>query len=175
MTREKPQIGKVVLDAVLGLIVLAAILDAQDLPAQARQMPTVVGIATLVFLALGIASELFPRHTRFLRPRTPRSDKTNAAQAEQPAEWSAALRVMSYVLLFWTLIFFFGMYAVPPVLVAMYLVFEGGVRAIIAIPLALLATGLTLLGLDILGVQPWLGAGPTLVDGYIGGAVMPLF
>ncbi|WP_172294783.1 tripartite tricarboxylate transporter TctB family protein [Pseudoruegeria sp. HB172150] len=175
MTEQRPEIGKVIVDAVLAVIILVAVVDAQGLPQQARMMPTVVGIATLVFLTLGIAAELFPKHAEFLKPRTPRSDDRNQMQAEQPAEWGAALRVISYVLLFWVLIFFFGFYVVPPVLVALYLGFEGGVRWRFAIPLAILATLLTLAGLAVLRVQPWIGAGPELIDGYVGGAVMPLF
>lgn len=175
MTGSRPETGKVVVDLTLGAIIVFTIVEASDLPQQARQMPTVVGIATLVFLALGVLNEVFPKYTAFLRPRTPRSDETSTLQAEQPADWSTALRVITYLLLFWVLVFFFGLYLVPPVLVTLYLVFEARVRPLIATVLALAATALTMLGLSVLGVQPWIGAGPEVIDGYVGGAVMPLF
>lgn len=169
------QTGKIAVDLILAIVLLVAVWDAWPLPDQARFMPIFIAGVTLVFLAISIVIEASPTAARYLSPSTPRSDATSTEQAEQPAEWSVALRVIAYVALFWSLIFFFGFYAVPPVLVTLYLIFEGNVGPLVAIPCALLASALTLLGLDMLGVAPWIGAGPELIEDYVGGAVMPLF
>lgn len=169
------QTGRLVIDILIAVLMIVAIVDASSLPDQARFMPTVVAGATLVFLAVGIIMEAFPATRRYLTAKTPRSDPRVTQQAEEPAEWSAALKVISLIVSFWALVFFFGFYLVPPILVTAYLIFEGEVRPLVAVFCAVLATALTLVGLDILGVQPWIGAGPELVENYVGGAVMPLF
>lgn len=173
--QQERQPGRLAVDIVIAAILVVAIVDASSLPAQARYVPTVVAGVTLVFLVIGIITEAFPSTRRYLTARTPRSDPRVTRQAEPPAEWSAALKVMTFILTFWVLIFFFGLYIVPPVLVTAYLVTDGGVRPLVAICCALAATALTLFGMDVLGVQPWIGSGPELVEGYVGGAVMPLF
>ena len=173
--QQERQPGRLALDIIIAAILVVAIFDASSLPAQARYVPIVVASVTLVFLVIGIVTEAFPATRRYLTPKTPRSDPRVTQQAEAPAEWSAALKVITYILTFWVLIFFFGFYVVPPILVAAYLVTDGGVRPLVAICCALAATALTLFGMDVLGVQPWVGSGPELVEGYVGGGVMPLF
>lgn len=173
--KAERQTGRLVLDALLAALMVVAIVDARSLPDQARFMPTFIAGMTLLFLAFGIVMEAFPATRRYLTAKTPRSDPRVTQQAEEPAEWSAALKVITLIVTFWALVFFFGFYLVPPILVAAYLVYEGDVRPLVAIGCAVAATLLTLFGLDILGVQPWIGAGPEILEGYIGGAVMPLF
>jgi hypothetical protein len=64
---------------------------------------------------------------------------------------------------------------VPPVFVAVYLVFEGCVKPIPAIAIAVGVCVPALLALTTLNVFLWTGIVPEIVPGYVGGAVPPQF
>lgn len=169
------QTGRAATDAVLAIVVILALVDIQSVTPNARFVPSLVCWFTLALLMLSIVVELVPAAARILTPPTPRSDETSTRHAEQPADWPAVLRVITMIVTFWVLVFFFGFYVVPPVLVTLYLSLEARVSPVWAALSALIATGLTLAGMAILGVSVWKGAAPALLKGYIGGEVMPLF
>ena len=74
---------------------------------------------------------------------------------------------------FWTLIFLFGLYLVPPLFIVQFLVVEAGMRWRHAVLSTLIACAFLFAGLHLLKIDLWVGVVPEIVPGIVGGAVMP--
>ena len=91
---------------------------------------------------------------------------------ETPA-WSDVLRIISYIAAFWVLVLVLGLFLVPPVLIAAYLIVEARIATVKAIAVSFAFCGVLFTGLVLLNVDIWLGIAPELVPGFIGGGIMP--
>jgi hypothetical protein len=87
--------------------------------------------------------------------------------------WPSVFRVLAYIVGFWTLVFLFGLYLVPPLFIVLFLVVEAGVRLRQAVVSTLIACAFLFAGLHLLKIDLWVGVVREIVPGIVGGAVMP--
>ena len=80
---------------------------------------------------------------------------------------------MAYAVGFLLLSFVVGLFVAPPVFVATYLIFEAKMRPWVAILVGIVITALLDTGMILVHVDVWPGAIPEIVEGYLGGAIVP--
>ena len=88
-------------------------------------------------------------------------------------EWPSVIRIMSYILVFWLLVVFFGLIIVPPIFIIIFLVVEARVRIRYSVGSALIACTALLSGLFFLKVEIWLGVIDEAIPGILGGSILP--
>ncbi|MBT7756311.1 MAG: hypothetical protein HN732_03225 [Rhodospirillaceae bacterium] len=92
---------------------------------------------------------------------------------ESATPWPAVIKSMAYAVGFLLLSFVVGLFVAPPVFVATYLIFEAKMRPWVAILVGIVITALLDTGMILVHVDVWPGAIPEIVEGYLGGAIVP--
>ena len=95
----------------------------------------------------------------------------NAGEGVTP--WPPVLKSMGYALGFLILSFFVGFFVAPPIFVAAYLIFEAKVRPLPAVLVGVVITALLDISMLLVHVDVWPGAIPEILEGYLGGAIIP--
>ncbi len=174
--------------AIMAVLVIVMLIDATSLPTNLRETPILLGSALLVLFALIMIGEAYPPAVAWLNTALTDLWKgaggdalgagKNADNAATPTTadavpWPAVLRVLAYIVGFWTLVFVFGLYVVPPLLIAVFLVAEAGVKLRHAALSAIIACAVLYAGLHFLRIDLWPGVVTEIVPGIIGGAIVP--
>jgi len=165
-----------------GALMLLMVAEAFSFPHQVRLVPVLMGVITFVLFLLLLMGEFWPAIVevaetnlediwggRWSRKETRGLDNF---PKETPA-WSDVLRIISYIAAFWALVLVLGLFLVPPVLIAAYLIVEARIATVKAIAVSFAFCGVLFTGLVLLNVDIWLGIAPELVPGFIGGGIMP--
>ena len=81
--------------------------------------------------------------------------------------------MMSWAAGFFAAVFLFGMFVVPPLFIAAYLVAEAGMRPTGALVASLVASTCLYAGMTLLRVDLWIGSIAEVVPGVLGGGIIP--
>jgi hypothetical protein len=180
--------GTFVWVAIMAVAVIAMLVEAASLPPTLREVPDLLGWAVLVLFALLLVGEVYPVATAWMdtpleelweggdADKVGPGDVSGASshnKARDAVPWPSVLRVLAYIVGFWTLIFLFGLYLVPPLFIVLFLVVEAGVRLRHAVVSTLIACAFLFAGLHFLKIDLWVGVVPEIVPGMVGGAIMP--
>ncbi len=173
--------GSFIWTIVLGLFVAVLVIVAGGFPDSLQFAPYVAGIGTLLLVLVLLAGNFYPEILRWTETTLQdlwgggkagdESEVESGADQEPP--WPAILRSMSYAVGFLLAVFVFGFALVPPLFVTLYLVVEGGVRPLWALLAAVIVTVTLISGMAALHVEVWAGIIPEIIEGYLGGAIIP--
>jgi hypothetical protein len=177
----KPRIdGSFLWSLLLGFFVILLLIDARDLPDQVRIAPNIAGYTTLALILVLLAGAFYPAIVRWteatLQDLWGGSNPSGGGvgtDTDAPVPWPDVIRVMSYAVGFLVLVILFGFFVIPPLFVATFLIREARVKPYIAILVALAASLSLNAGMYSLNVEIWSGVAPEIVEGYIGGEIMP--
>ncbi len=171
--------GPIICAVLLAAAILAALFNAQTLPAEVQLMPVVFGTITLALLVLDIAGEVSPAVARWTAPALTdmwnnSSSGTDEAQApERPAPWGPVLRVIAMIATYFLLVYTLGLYAVPVIAITAYLVFQAAVKLRYALLAAIISSVIVVISMQLLRVDVWTGVVSEIIPGYLGGAISP--
>lgn len=173
--------GAFVFSLCLGVFVLACLIDATNYPASLRVAIYLAGYTTLGLIILLLAGTFRPEILRWSETTLQdlwgsgdaRDEEAAATVSEGPPPWPAVLRSMSYAVGFLLLAFVLGLFVAPPVFLATYLIVEAKMRPLPAILAGLVTTALLDTGMVMVHVDVWPGIIPEIVEGYLGGAILP--
>ncbi|MFQ5850365.1 MAG: hypothetical protein ACE5JU_07210 [Candidatus Binatia bacterium] len=171
--------GSLVFSLLLTLFVVALLVTAQDYPEDVRLVPLVIGIPTVVLFTILLVGEFYP--TLMQRMESTLEDLWGGqargsgvkAVSQELTSWSSVIRVMSWAVAFFVLVFLLGFFLVPPVFVAAFLIREAEMRPVSAIIASIVASLGLLGGMTFLRVDLWMGAVPELIPGFVGGSIIP--
>lgn len=178
----KPRIdGSLVWSVVLGLGTVGFLYTASGFNASLRFTPYLAGFGTLAMLVILLAGHFRPEILRWTE--TTLQDlwgggavgdgNKDLSDGEEASPWPAIVRSMSYAVGFLVLVFVFGFPIVTPLYIALYLIVEARARAIWAIPVALGVTTSLVTAMVLLRVEVWAGMIPEIIEGYLGGSIIP--
>jgi hypothetical protein len=178
----KPRIdGSFLWSLLLGFFVVLLLIDARNLPEQVRIAPNLAGYTTLALILVLLAGAFYPAIVRWTEATlqdlwgggSSSGGGGVGADTDAPIPWPDVIRVMSYAVGFLVLVILFGFFVIPPLFVATYLIREARVKPYIAILVALGASLSLNAAMYSLNVEIWTGAAPEIIEGYIGGEIMP--
>jgi len=164
---------------ILGLFILLLVVVARGFEDSLQFTPYLAGIGTLAMILVLLAGHYYPEILRWTE--TTLQDLWGGgevkdggpAAAEEEAPWPAVVRSMSYAVGFLAAVFLFGFAVVPPLFITLYLVIEAGVRPRWAVLAAVIASTILVFGMVMLQVEVWAGIIPEIVEGYVGGSIIP--
>ena len=172
--------GAFIWTVILGLFVLLQVTVAGGFSESLRFTPYLAGFGTLFMVIVLLAGNFYPEILRWTETTLQdlwggggAGDGGDSAEAEEEPPWPAVLRSMSYAVGFLVAVFVFGFAIVPPICVALYLIFEAGVRPLWAGLVAVAATASLIMGMVLLHVEVWAGIIPEIIEGYLGGSIIP--
>jgi hypothetical protein len=174
--------GSLVWTVVLGLFVLMMVVVARGFQDSLQFTPYLAGFGTLAMILVLLAGNYYPEILRWTETTlqdlwgggdTGDTTGGEGTVAEQEPPWPAVLRSMSYAVGFLVAVFLFGFALVPPLFVTLYLVVEAGVRFRWAMLAAVIVCALLIFGMVMLQVEVWAGIIPEIVEGYLGGSIIP--
>lgn len=178
----KPRLdGSLVWSVVLGLGTVGFLVVARDFNQSLRFTPYLAGFGTLSMIVILLAGHFRPEILRWTETTlqdlwgggdTGNGDK-DASDREDALPWPSVLRSMSYAVGFLVLVFVFGFPIVTPLFISFYLIVEAGARAIWAIPVALGVTTSLVTAMVLMRVEVWAGMMPEIIEGYLGGSIIP--
>ncbi len=171
--------GSLVCSLTLSLFVVILLVAAWQYPREVQLVPYVVGIPTLFLFMVLLIGEFYPTLMNWMESaledlwggRTPGARVE--AMSQDLASWFLVFRVMSWVVIFYVLVFFLGFFLVPPAFVAVFLIMEAEMRPSRAIAASLIASISLYGGMSFLKVELWSGAIPEIIPGLLGGAIIP--
>ena len=170
--------GSFIWTIIIGLFVLMMVVVATGFEESLQITPYLAGLGTLAMVLVLLAGNFYPEILRWTETTLQdlwggggTGNVSTAAEQEPP--WPAVLRSMSYATGFLVAVFLFGFALVPPLFVTLYLVVEAGVRFRWAMLAAVIVCALLIFGMVMLQVEVWAGIIPEIVEGYIGGSIIP--
>lgn len=178
----KPRLnGSFIWTIVLGLFVLLMLIVARGFPDSLQFTPYLAGIGTLAMVLVLLAGNYYPKILRWTETTLQDlwgggkggDESEDASESETEVPWPAVLRSMSYAVGFLAAVFVFGFAVVPPLFITLYLVVEARVRLLWAAVPAVVASVILVMGMALLNVEVWAGIIPEIVEGYIGGSIIP--
>lgn len=177
----KPRIdGSLVWSVVLGLFTVGFLVVASGFNASLRFTPYLAGFGTLAMIVVLLAGHFRPEILRWTEATlqdlwggdTDDGDK-QASDSEEASPWPAIVRSMSYAVGFLVLVFVFGFPLITPMFISLYLIKEADARAVWAIPIALGVTTSLVTAMVLMRVEVWAGMMPEIIEGYLGGSIIP--
>ena len=171
--------GSLVWTVILGLFILLLVVVASGFQDSLRFTPYLAGIGTLAMILVLLAGNYYPEILRWTETTLQdlwgggEAKDGGAAASEEEAPWPAVLRSMSYAIGFLVAVFLFGFAVVPPLFITLYLVIEAGVRPRWALLAAVIVSVILVAGMVLLQVEVWAGIIPEIVEGYVGGSILP--
>jgi hypothetical protein len=171
--------GAFVFTVALTAFVLLMLYATLSFPPQLRYTPFIAGGLTLFLLGVLLTGWFNPRILSWTE--TALQDLWGGGgtkieeAAEAPSPWPSVLRVMAYAAGFLLAVYWIGFFAVTPLFIMAYLLFDAKARPPVAIAVALLLSAALLAVLVHLNVELWPGRMPEIVPDYIGGATEPQF
>ncbi len=174
----KPRLdGSFVFTLFLGVFVVVCLIDAASFPDSLQIATYIAGYTTLAMICLLLVGAFRPGILRWaettLQDLWGGGEGGGDAPAEQPPPWPAVLRSMGYALGFLLLAFLFGLFVAPPIFLATYLIVEARMRAPVAILAGVIATAVLDTLMTMVHVDVWPGIIPEIIEGYVGGAILP--
>lgn len=172
--------GSFIFTLFLGLFVLVSLIFARDFPDSLQIATNLAGYTTLALICVLLAGAFYPEILYWTE--TALQDLWGAsgqdkgavdAVAEEAPPWPAVLKSIGYAVGFLLFSFLFGFFVVPPIFLATYLIAEAKVRPLWAILAGVIATAILDTGMMMVYVEVWAGIIPEILEGYIGGAIMP--
>ncbi len=171
--------GAFIWTVILGLFVVLQVTVAGGFTESLRFTPYLAGFGTLFMVIVLLAGNFYPEILRWTETTLQdlwggggAGDEGPAAAEEEPP-WPAVLRSMSYAVGFLVAVFVFGFALVPPLYVTLYLVVEAGVRLRWAVLVAVAVSAALIMGMVLLHVEVWAGIIPEIIEGYLGGSIIP--
>ena len=172
--------GSFIWTVILGLFVALMVTVAGGFTESLRFTPYLAGFGTLSMVLILLAGTYYPEILRWTETTLQdlwgggeARDEGVAAEAEEEPPWPAVLRSMFYAVGFLVAVFVFGFALVPPLYIALYLIVEAGVRPRWAVLVAVAATATLIMGMVLLHVEVWAGIIPEIIEGYLGGSIIP--
>ena len=171
--------GATIWTVALGLFILLLVLVASGFEESLRFTPYLAGIGTLAMILVLLAGSRYPEILRWTETTLQdlwgggETGGGGPAEAEDEPPWPAVLRSMSYAVGFLAAVFLFGFAVVPPLYITLYLVIEAGVRLRWAVLAAVIVSVMLVAGMVLLQVEVWAGVIPEIVEGYVGGSILP--
>ncbi len=172
--------GAFIWTVILGLFVVLQVTVAGGFTESLRFTPYLAGFGTLFMVIVLLAGNFYPEILRWTETTLQdlwggggAGDEGIATEAEKEPPWPAVLRSMSYAVGFLVAVFVFGFALVPPLYIALYLIVEAGVRPRWAVLAALIASFTLVMGMVLLHVEVWAGIIPEIIEGYLGGSIIP--
>ena len=176
---KHPINGAFVWTVIMGLFVLLLVTVAGGFTESLRFTPYLAGYGTLFMVVVLLAGHFYPEILRWTETTLQDlwgggGEGENAvAETDEEPPWPAVLRSMGYAVGFLITVFVFGFAIVPPLYVAFYLIVEAAVRPIWAVLAALIASTVLITGMVLLHVEVWAGILPEIIEGYLGGSIIP--
>ncbi len=178
--KNSPFNGALLWTIFIGLFMLLMVITAGGFQETLRFAPYLAGIGTLLMVLVLVAGSFYPEILRWTETTLQDlwgggggDEDALASEAEQEPTWPQILRSMSYAVGFLISVFIFGFALIPPLFIILYLVVEAGVRPIWAILAALITTTTLISGMVMLHVEVWAGILPEIIEGYLGGSIIP--
>ena len=178
--KNSPFNGALLWTIFLGLFILMMVIVASGFQETLHFAPYRAGYGTLAMVLVLIAGSCYPEILRWTETTLQNlwgggggDENTQVSETEQEPTWPQVLRSMAYAVCFLNCVFIFGFAVIPPLFIILYLVVEAGVRPIWAILAALITTAILLSGMVILHVEVWAGILPEIIEGYLGGSIIP--
>jgi hypothetical protein len=178
----KPRVnGSFVWTCVLGLFILLLVVVASGFPTSLQFTPYLAGYGTLAMIVVLLAGNYYPEILRWTETTLQDlwgggkvgDEKDDAGAADEGASWPAVLRSMAYAVGFLAFVFLVGFPIVTPTFIALYLIVEARVPPVWAVLVALATSVGLVVGMLLLHVEVWAGIGPEIIEGFIGGSIMP--
>jgi hypothetical protein len=164
----------------LGAFVLACLISARDYPPALQVAIDIAGYTTLALIILLLAGAFKPEIVRWSETTLQdlwggggTNEVSQGTDPEATLPWPAVLKSMGYAVGFLILTFFFGLFIAPPLFLATYLIVEARMHPVPAILTGLITTALLDTGMIMVHVDVWPGAIPEIIEGYLGGAILP--
>lgn len=172
--------GAFVFTFCLGVYVLVCLIDAGNYPGSLRVAIYIAGYSTLAFIVLLLAGTFRPEILRWsettlqdLWGSREKSETAAETLSEGAVPWPAVLRTMGYAVGFLLLAFFAGLFVAPPIFLATYLMVEARMHPVPAVLAGLITTALLDTGMIMVHVDVWPGIIPEIIEGYLGGGILP--
>ena len=172
--------GAFVFALCLGAFILACVIDAAHYPEPLRVAIYLGGFATLALIVLLLAGTFRPEILRWsettLQDLWGSGGKDEGAaetMSEKALPWPAVLKSMGYAVGFLLLTFVVGLFVAPPIFLATYLIVEARMKPVPAILAGLITTAVLDTGMVLVHVDVWPGIIPEIIEGYLGGAILP--
>ena len=173
--------GAFIWTVILGLFVVLQVIVAGGFTESLRFTPYLAGFGTLFMVIVLLAGNFYPEILRWTETTLQDlwggggggAGDGGATAAEEEPPWPAVLRSMSYAVGFLVAVFVFGFALVPPLYVTLYLTVEAGVRLRWAVLVAVAASAALIMGMVLLHVEVWAGILPEIIEGYLGGSIIP--
>ena len=171
--------GSFVASGILALLVLTMLLVSFDYPPAAREVPLIVGIPTLFFLAASMGAEFFPRTLRGLEMGIETiwggtGPQNGGLSQTAGMNWGSFSRVIGWLVFFFVALFYLGLLTGAILFVCCFLLIEGKTRWYSALAAsAIIWTVLYVLVYRGLMLRLWPGAIPELIPAVLGGGVVP--
>ena len=147
-------------------------------PPEVQVLPLVVGVPTLALTIVLLAGEFHPPVMQRLDSALDdlwggRQETTDPAVTRPASPWGPVLRMMAWAFGFFAAVFLLGMFVIPPLFIAAYLVTEARMRLVAALFASLVASTCLYAGMALLGVDLWTGSIAEIVPGILGGGIIP--
>ncbi len=172
--------GSFIFTVFLGLFVLVCLIFARDLHDTLQIATKLAGYTTLALICVLLAGTFYPEILHWTETALQDlwgaggQDKGAAdTVAEETPPWPAVLKSMGYAVGFLLLSFLFGFFVGPPIFLATYLIAEAKVRPLWAILAGVIATAILDKAMMMVHVEVWAGIIPEILEGYIGGSILP--
>lgn len=170
--------GDFIFTLCLGVFMIVLLVDAFSFPPSLQIAIFIGGTSTLALILLLLVGHFRPEILRWsettLQDLLGGSDEAGPQTAgESTTPWPPILKSMGYAVGFLALSFLVGLFIAPPVFVATYLIFEAKLRPWVAILVGIVITALLDTGMILVHVDVWPGAIPEVIEGYLGGAIIP--
>jgi hypothetical protein len=162
---------------ILALFVLVFVVVALSFPREVRLLPLLIGSGTLIFLVALMIGEFYPGAIRWME--TTLDDLWGGGSGDaapgtlETIPWGGVIRIVAWILGFLAGVFLLGFFVVPPLFVALFLIVEARVMPLRATLASVIANGILFAGMAGLKVELWTGAIPEILEGYIGGGIIP--
>jgi hypothetical protein len=177
---KSPRInGDFIFTLVLGVFLTILLVDAFNFPASLQIAIFIGGFTTLALIVLLLIGNFRPKILRWSEMTLQDlwggggDEGGSQTEGEGATPWSAILKSMGYAVGFLALSFFVGLFVAPPIFVASYLIFEAKVSKLPAIFVGIFITALLSSGMTLVHVDVWPGAIPEILEGYLGGGIIP--
>ncbi len=164
----------------LGLFVLICLIYARDFPDSLQIATNLAGYTTLALICVLLAGTFYPEILHWTETALQDlwgaggQDKGAAdTVAEETPPWPAVLKSMGYAVGFLLFSFLFGFFVGPPIFLATYLIAEANVRPLWAILAGVIATAILDKAMMMVHVEVWAGIIPEIIEGYLGGSILP--
>ena len=177
---KHPINGAFVWTVIMGLFVVLQVSVAGGFTESLRFTPYLAGYGTIFMVIVLLAGHFYPEILRWTETTLQdlwggggTGGEGAAAETDKEPPWPAVLRSMGYAVGFLAAVFVFGIAVVPPLYIAFYLIVEADVRPLWAVLAALIASTILITGMVMLNVEVWAGIIPEIIEGYLGGSIIP--